>query len=389
MDATLTDLFGITLSQTNRVGLDRFTFLEETECYYGIPASDHSVSIRVLSVEDQEDGTVRVYYNRGNSPYQEMIVTLKPTGDGYQVLSNVYASPMIGEMQNLLTWKSENRFYNDALTSVYETAADVDLFYLFYDGFKDESQTPTEQELELLEGKLGQYWKEMDLIRLPRDKMDAVLTELFGITLEQTNGVGLDKLVYLEETDCYYHAITGTHGADLTITKVEEKEEGSLLVYYTYYLGDFVVKVMPTEDGGYQILSNTILSANYTEAGVENTVRRYFEQRRGYLQGSLSTMYGINPGILTDEESHLESIRSSGAEFLDSEFSIQVNGLWDSHAEATVTETVTFRVDGTEQTETIVHRIQLGLSNTCDLIIVCDGYKENTTGFTSYSYVPE
>lgn len=301
----------------------------------------------------------------------------------------VQVDPRIAEFQNLLTWKSENRFYNTTLTSVYDSPADVDLQMLFYDGFKDESQSPTEQELELLEGKMGQYWKEMDLMRLPVEKMNAVLTELFGITLEETNGVGLDRLVYLEDTDCYYMAHSGTHNADLTVSNVADQEDGSIAVYYSYYLGDFVVRLKLKENGDYQILSNTILSANYTDNAVISTVRAYFDQRRAYLQGTLSTISGINPGILTDEASHLEAIRSSGSEFLDSEFSIQVNGRWDSHVEATVTETATFRVNGTEQTETIVHKIQLGLSNTCELIIVCDGYKENTTGFTSCSYVAD
>lgn len=316
--------------------------------------------------------------------------TQKPTDPApTETLPTQPTDPRIAEFQNLLTWSSEKHFYNDALTSVYDNPADVDLQMLFYDGFKDESQSPTEQELELLEGKMGQYWKEMDLIRLPADKIDAVLKELFGITLDETNGIGLDRLVYLEETDCYYMAHSGTYGADLIVSNVVEQDDGSIAVNYSYYLGDFLVRVKPTENGVYQILSNSILSANYTDASVKSAVGIYFEQRRDYLQGSLSMIYGINPGILTDEASHLEAIRSSNAEFLDSEFSIQVNGRWDSHAEATVTEMATFRVNGTEQIETIVHRIQLGLSNTCDLIVVSDGYKENTTGFTSCSYVSQ
>ena len=297
--------------------------------------------------------------------------------------------PRIATMQELLMWNGEKRFYNDALTSVYDNPADVDLKMLFYDGFKDEPQSPTEQELELLEGKMGQFWKDMDLMRLPVEKMDAVLTDLFGITLEETNGVGLDRLVYLEDTDCYYMAHSGTHSANLTVSNVADQEDGTVAVYYSYYLGDFVVRLKLNENGDYQILSNTILSANYNDNAVISTVRSYFYQRRAYLQGTQSTISHSNSGILTDEASHLDTMRSSGVEFLDSQFSIQFDGRWDSHAEATVTETATFRINGTEQTETIIHKIQLGLSNTCELIIVCDGYKEYTTGFTSCSYVAD
>ena len=386
MDAALTELFGITLDQTTLAGLERMRYFEDTDSYYGYSSSVTLPSIIVQKVEEQDDGTVKVYYRRDKGNDQDMIVTLKPVGDSYQIISNLYEDPRIAEFQALLEQQIES-FYNDALTSVYDDPADVDLQMLFYDGFKDEPQSPTEQELELLEGKMGQYWKEMDLFRLPTEKMDAVLRELFGITLDESNGVGLDRLVYLEETNCYYMAHSGTHGADLIVSNVIEQENGSISVYYSYYLGDFLVSVKPTENGTYQILSNSILSRKYTEAAVENTVRNYFDQRRVFLQGSLSTIHGINPGILTDEASHLDAINASGVEWLGSEVTIQVNGCWDSHAEATATEVVTFRVDGEEQTETIVHRIQLGLSNTCDLIIVCDGYKEITTGFTSASYV--
>ena len=95
-----------------------------------------------------------------------------------------------------------------------------------------------------------------------------------------------------------------------------------------------------------------------------------------------------NQGILDDEKLHLTAMRELDISWLGSEIVTEVFGCWDSHAEAVVTETVTFLVNGEKQTETVIHRIQLGLSNTCDLIIVSDGYKEITTGFTSASYVP-
>ena len=392
MDARLTELFGITLSQTNRVGFDRFTYLEETECYYCGPASDHSVSIRVQSVEDQDDGTVRVYYRRGrgSDPFQDMIVTLKPVGDGYQILSNLYASPMIGEMQNLLDWNSDYAFYNTALTSVYENPADVDLANLFYNGFRDESDEPTEEELNLLEGKMGKYWKEMDLIRLPVEKMDAVLMDLFGITLDQTNGVGLDRLVYLEETDCYYTAVTGMHYADITVAYVETLlEDFSLIVQYSAPLyGNFMVKLMPIPDGGYQILSNEAIDHLYNETGVWNAIVEYFDQREAYLLGTSAEISNIMPGILPDVASHLAAINSAGVEWLGSDITMEITGCGDSHAEAIVTETVKFCVNGAEQTEIVVHRIHSFLSNDGAIIVASDGYQEITTGFISAAYVP-
>lgn len=298
------------------------------------------------------------------------------------------ADPRIAEMQVLFDWMSDYIFYNTALTSVYENPADVDLAFLFYNGFKDESGEPTAEELTLLEGKMEKYWKEMDLIRLPAGKMDAVLTDLFGITLEQTNGVGLDRLVYLEETNCYYAAVTGMHYADITVTKVVDQEDGSILVQYSTYLGEFVVCLTPNPDGGYSILSNANIAISYTEAGVRNIIVQYFQQREGYLTGKLSMLYDLAPGIVNDEALHLAAIEASDVEWLHSEIEIEITGIGDTYAEAVVTETVTFRSNSTEQTEEVVHKILLGLSNICNIVIAYDGYQEVTTGFTSCSYVP-
>lgn len=392
INAALTEVFGITLDQTNRVGMDFMRYYEETDCYYGSGYYIDHVVVDVQRVVEQNDGTFKVYYLRGfdADPYQEMIVTLKPAGESYQILSNVYYSPMLGEMQHLLDRRSVYPFYNDALYSFYTKPADVDLFYLFYNGFKDESQSPTEQEEKLLDGKLGQHWKEMDLIRLPVDKMDAVLTDLFGITLEETNGVGLSNFVYLEETDCYYHTVTGASGVNVTVVYTERLEDGSIMVQYSAgNSGNRMAKLMLTEDGVYRILSNVEIDHLYNETGVYNAVSDYFEQREAYLKETSPEMNNINPGVLADEAAHLAAINAMTAELVSSEVTIVVGGYWDSHAEASVTETVTYNKNGTEVTEIVFHKLQLGLLDNGSIYVVSDGYKEEITRFTSCSYVAE
>ena len=389
MNAALTEVFGITLDQTNLVGLDRLWYIEETDCYYGYLYSGDYAVVDVRKVEEQDDGTLKVYYRRGRGTYQDMIVTLKPAGESYQILSNVYANPMVGEMQNLLDVFTNKPFYNDALVSTYETPADVDLFYLFYNGFEDESQTATKQEEKLLDGKLHASWKETDLVRLPVEKMDAVLMELFGITLDETNGVGLGKLAYLKETDCYYHTVTGASYADVTVVYTEILEDGSVMVQYSAdYQGNRMAKLMPMEDGSYQILSNTKVTYIYNQSGVMEAVNDYFEQRKAYLMGISAEIPIANSGILADEASHAATIISTDVGWLGSEVAIQVNGCWDSHAEAIATETVKFNVNGAEKFETVVHMIHAFLTSDGEVIISSDGYREITTGFTSASYVP-
>ena len=390
IDAALTEVFGITLDQTNHVGMDSWWYLEETGCYYAYKYSGATATISIQRLVDQNDGTIKVYYRRGKGDYQDMIVTLKPVGDSYQIVSNVYESPMIGEMQALLEPYKDKSSYNDALVSTYETPADVDLYYLFYNGFKDESQEPTEQEMELLEGKMSYNWKMMALIRLPVEKMDAVLTKLFGLTLEETNGVGLSNFVYLEETDCYYHTVTGMSYTDVNVVYVEKDFDGTIMVQYSAgYQGNRMAKLVKTEDGSYRILSNVAIDHLYNETGVYNAVYNYFEQREAYLKETSSEISSIVSPILTDEASHLAAIHSSGAQLLSSEVDIQINGCWDSHSEAVVTETVTYRIDGAEQSEVVSHIIHLWLSDEGTIIVSSDGYKEEITRFTSASYVAE
>jgi len=159
-------------------------------------------------------------------------------------------------MQELLATMNNGICMNYALASLYETPADADLYYIFYGGFEDEDKVPTEEELALLESA-GKFWPEMDLIRLPVEKMDAALTALFGITLEQTNGVGLDKMIYLEQTNSYYLAHTDTNNVQITVQSVQTQDDGTVLVSYNEAVnGDCVVTLQSVEDGGYYILSN-------------------------------------------------------------------------------------------------------------------------------------
>ncbi len=258
MNIILRELYGITLEQTNGVGLDSLVYLEETDCYYTSHTGPYAAeNLTVSDVQTMEDGSLLVKYSYYKGDY---IVKLMPEDEGgYRILSNLSADPEIARMQILLQPKNRKDFYSDALTSMYTTPANVNLLDMFQDGFWDEMQKPTKEECALLDGKLDQNWKECDLIRLPAGKIDAVLTELFGITLEQTNGVGLEKMVYVEETNSYYFSAPSvrTNRAEIMVGSVETQTDGSILVqYFQAFNGNCVVRLMPTENGGYRIMSN-------------------------------------------------------------------------------------------------------------------------------------
>ena len=150
-----------------------------------------------------------------------------------------------------------NSWYNKALTCQYESPEEINLKQMFYRGFSDESKKPTDEEWEQLKNQHG-FDINMDLLRLPVEKMNEVLTAYFGITLEDVEAAGFDQLVYLESFDCYYHMCTDTNVVEgFQATAVEKQDDGSIRIFYTTDRDDvsYVVTVMPIEDG-YQILSN-------------------------------------------------------------------------------------------------------------------------------------
>ena len=69
-------------------------------------------------------------------------------------------------------------------------------------------------------------------IRGCRQVMDAVLKEYFGVSLAETNQVGLSKFIYWAETDSYYVAHTDTRMTSVTLTGGERAEDGTVTLRY-------------------------------------------------------------------------------------------------------------------------------------------------------------
>ena len=93
-------------------------------------------------------------------------------------------------------------WYRRALTSDYNTPADANIARFFNCGFADEPAI-TDSEWNALKDVPGLRRNE-DLHRLPVERMNQVLKQVYGLTLEQMNGIGMEKLTYLESTGCYY-----------------------------------------------------------------------------------------------------------------------------------------------------------------------------------------
>ena len=148
-------------------------------------------------------------------------------------------------------------WYNKALLCQYTSPAQLKLKVLFYSGFAGESQKPTDAEWAELMDQPG-FDINYDLIRLPADKMNQVLTDYFGITLDEIDDAGFENLVFLESTNCYYHMASDAMAVEnFKATAVETQENGAIRVSYTAGYNDaaYVVTLMPNGEG-YRILSN-------------------------------------------------------------------------------------------------------------------------------------
>lgn len=148
-------------------------------------------------------------------------------------------------------------WYNAALTSEYTEPAKINLKLLFNLGFSDESRAPTDAEWAELEGQPG-FDENFDLFRLPAEQMDAVLTQYFGITLEEMDESAFDGLVYLESTDCYYFMGTGAHRIEgFCLVRTAEQDDGTIQIEYTSDSGvSGIVTVYVTSDGRVLICAN-------------------------------------------------------------------------------------------------------------------------------------
>ena len=98
MNEVLLRYFGRTL-ESNCIGLDKFTYLESTDCYYHMTLESNTVGgINVTKIEEHYNETL-IYYTKDGSDQQFRVTLLSYLGNGYTVTAN----QMIMDNESL-TW---------------------------------------------------------------------------------------------------------------------------------------------------------------------------------------------------------------------------------------------------------------------------------------------
>lgn len=150
-------------------------------------------------------------------------------------------------------------YFNRILWADFETPEDVELWSLFFDQDVDENQDLTKAERAFLEGREKEY-----VVRISSQKMDAVLQQCVGLTLEQTNKNGLEQLRYFEETDCYYiplEIVQKDRPCDVNFRRGWVLEDGKYLLEYEILDANDWFKHITLEktEEGIRVLSNVTL----------------------------------------------------------------------------------------------------------------------------------
>ena len=143
---------------------------------------------------------------------------------------------------------------NQFLSSTYENPEDINLFELFYcgDGTEQGELSPE------ISAAIGAEDAPSPATVLTTAQMDAALEEYLGLTLAETNQVGLDGFTYLPEYDSYYHFHGDTnYRASVTFQSGERNGNLVRLTYNDTFMGDGIKEVTLREHGdSWQFVSN-------------------------------------------------------------------------------------------------------------------------------------
>ena len=130
----------------------------------------------------------------------------------------------------------------------------MDIRRVFYDQDIDENWELTEAERTYL--RLFEYVPlHLSVVRVSVEKMNRVLQQHLGISLEETERVGMETMAYYPGTDCYYSGKGDMGVGTLKIYRGRWLEDGMVEIEYQYDIWDKVMILQKT-DTGYIVLSN-------------------------------------------------------------------------------------------------------------------------------------
>ena len=138
----------------------------------------------------------------------------------------------------------------------------IDLYLFFQRGIPLGAARQADADERAYYVSVTNYGETFDIFCLPVSEMDKITREYLKLPLAELKGVGLDKFVYWEKTDCYYFTPAGANALLPEITGAYRQDDGSIRMYYHNQLEsptpEMVVTVLPENDT-FRIISNQIV----------------------------------------------------------------------------------------------------------------------------------
>ena len=138
----------------------------------------------------------------------------------------------------------------------------IDLYLFFQRGIPLGAARQADADERAYYVSVTNYGETFDIFCLPISEMDKITREYLKLPLAELKGVGLDKFVYWEKTDCYYFTPAGANALLPEITGAYRQDDGSIRMYYHNQLEsptpEMVVTVLPENDT-FRIISNQIV----------------------------------------------------------------------------------------------------------------------------------
>jgi len=232
-------------------------YLEETGCYYGYYYDRDHEGIEIADIETEyfDDGTIYMFYT-AVSQNERRVAKLRPYDTGYHILSNTlverFEEPIdpatIEEIKALFADKN-SRYYR-ALENDFLSPAHLSLRYYFYNSTEfGEGLQPTKEEMEELM-ELMPDGGTPTLVILPVSKMDAVLTEVFDITVAEMESAAFAGMKYVESVDswCFWGG-GALNTPQITIRVGVKLVDDGFAVLYNYGQRKCQINLQPHGDG--------------------------------------------------------------------------------------------------------------------------------------------
>ncbi len=273
MEDVFQTYFGCSMEDTEKRGLDEFLYYPATDRYYRISSGNKYVW----------DFTVRTGYTLSNGdillyvdiPYRGIYVyTLRPVSEGYHIVSNrLYfdrlpheepapepAAPEGGvpltdeelaEFDTLFTQPRNTgrceptNWYNVALNQRFSEPSQLNWASLFGEGPRGEDMPITLSEpLE---------------VTIPRETVEIVLRDYFGLSLAEAEEYGLNKvLYYTPDTDSYTCGFCNSLTKHVAFAAGYTLPNGDILLYQTGGTWWKATTLRPT-DTGYIVVANNFV----------------------------------------------------------------------------------------------------------------------------------